>query len=54
MTIGRKSYAENEMSRFPPFKLASPAFVSDAKAWTGRGGGGGIRESTGRDLGYLP
>jgi hypothetical protein len=30
------------------------AFVFDAKAWTERGGGDGIRESTGRDLGNHP
>jgi len=26
------------------------SFIFEAKAWTGRGGGGAIRESTGRDL----
>jgi len=28
------------------------AFVFEAKAWTGRGGGGAIRESTGWDLNF--
>jgi hypothetical protein len=41
----------NFLSRFlrglPPLL----AFVFEVKAWTGRGDGGAIRESTGRDLG---
>jgi hypothetical protein len=49
--IPEQKFLFNNGNRLGPSFLA---FVFDAKAWRGRGGGIGIHESIGRDLDYHP